>query len=226
MRGAIASLLAAVMFIAVPALAQEELVVFENLPDNGWFTPFDSATPAGVLYGDSGWLSDFTSDTYALTRIELGLIAQDGTAGGTTDIVFTFNDGDPSGLVFGSGAELYQTVIQDVALPSGAGPQYFTLSIDLPNVLTSGGYNNIGWSVGVENFSFDGSFGFQCSSTLGQQTGYYTNNASHNDGASWSLFSFGADPTYGVANFVATVYTPEPASIAMLAMGLLAFRRR
>ena len=36
----------------------------------------------------------------------LGLATIGGDLPGSTDLVFTFNDGDPSGLVFGSGATL------------------------------------------------------------------------------------------------------------------------
>ena len=224
MAKTLVSVLAGGMLLASVASAEE--VVFHNIADNGWFAPFDSATPAGTLYGDGGWLSGGLAAPLALSRIELGLVAQDGTAGGTTDIVFTINDGDPSGLVFGSGAALYQTVVEDVVLPGGDGPQYFNLSIDLPGVETLGGYNNVGWSVGIENFEFDGSFGFQCSSTIGQQVGFYTNNASQYVNDSWSLFSFGSDPTYGVANYVATIYVPEPTALVLLSAGLLLMRRR
>lgn len=213
----------AFMLGVAPALAEK--IVFLNGQDNGWFTPFDASTAAGTLYGDGGWLSGGGAAPLLLTRIELGLAAQDGSTDGSVDIVFTLNDGDPSGLVFGSGAPLYQTVIQNVTLPGGSGAQFFSLSIDLPNVATLGGYNNVGWSVGVANFDFDGGFGFQYSSANSQTIGYYTNNASYYDGSSWSLFSFGSDPVYGVANFVARIYTPEPASLALLAVVALCRRR-
>lgn len=224
MKRLLIALVATAMVAAGPALAEE--VVFRNVNDNGWFAPFDSSTPAGVKYGDSGWLSPSQPETFTLVRLDLGLVAQDGTVPGTTDIVLTFNDGDPSGLVFGSGATLYQTVIEDVELPAGAGAQFFTLSIALPNVETLGGFNNVGWSVGVENFDFDGSFGFQASSANGQRAGFYTNNASFFDGNSWSLFAFGSDPTFGVANFVAEIYTPEPTSLAGVLLGALLIVRR
>jgi hypothetical protein len=205
-------------------------IVFRNVTDNGFFTPFSSSTAAGVRYGDGGWLSNWTSSNYTLAEIDLGLATWGGTAAGTTDLVFTFNDGDPSGMVYGPGTALYSTVIHNVALPVPAvgetGPVYFDLVVPLPNVLTSGGYNNIGWSVSVQNFDFTGQFGFQCSSAYGQYVGYYTSNASYYNGSAWSLFSFGSDPYYGVANFVATVYTPEPAALALLTLGLMLVRRR
>jgi hypothetical protein len=130
--------------------------------------------------------------------------------------------------VFGSGAELWSTVIEDVVLPGDekADPIYFDLVIDLPEIETLGGFNNIGWSIGVQNFDFDGDFGFQCSTAGGQQVGFYTNNASYYDGTSWSLFSFGADPDTGVANYVATIWTPEPGTLALFGVGLLAIARR
>lgn len=72
--------------------------------------------------------------------------------------------------------------------------------------MTSAGFNNIGWSVSFNNWVYDGQFGFQVSTASGQAVGFYTSNASFNDGSSWSLFSFGPDTNTGVANFVATIY--------------------
>lgn len=219
--------LAGVLAAAAMTVASADTVVFQNTPDNGWFAPFNSGNASTVLYGDSGWLgSEATS--YTLTRIELGLVSQNGSANGTTDIHFTLNDGDPSGLVFGSGAELWSTTLSDVELPGGTGPVYFTLGIDLPNITTLGGFNDVGWSIGLDNYSFDGDLGFQCSTASGQTTGFYTNNASYYDGSSWSLFSFGGDPETGVANYVATIYVPEPATAGLLMAGLLlgSLRRR
>lgn len=219
---------ALVCALVLSASALAEDVVFKNVPDNGFFTPFNSSTPAGTLYGDGGWLGT-TAPSFTLTRIELGLATFGGTANGTTDINFTFNDGDPSGNVFGSGATLFSTTVEDVTLPvsSEAGlAEFFTISIDLPNIETFGGFNNIGFSVGIDNFNFDGDFGFQVSSAAGQQVGFYTNNASTFDGSSWSLFAFGSG-TAGVANLVATIYTPEPTSLlGLIAAGLLVIRRR
>ncbi|MGE3182810.1 MAG: hypothetical protein AB7N71_14360 [Phycisphaerae bacterium] len=202
-------------------------VVFQNTNNNGWFTPFNSSNATTVRYGDSGWLGT-TQPDFTLTRIVLGLVTENGTEPGIVDLSFTFHDGDPSGLVFGSGAELYATTITDLVIPGGgAGPQFFELEIALPNIVTTGGFNNIGWSIGLGNFDFDGDFGVQVSSASGQLAGFYTNNASFYNGNSWSLFSFGSDPNTGVANFVATVYTPEPITGALLALlGVCAWRRR
>lgn len=211
---------------AVPTLASAA-TYFKNTNDNGLFTPFNSSTPAGTRYGDGGWLTNFQPSGIELTGITLGLVAYGGTANGTTDITFTFNDGDPSGLVFGSGNTLYSTTISNVQLIADeASPAtLFDLFIPLPSVMTSGGFNNIGFSIGVSNFNFDGQFGFQCSSAFGQQIGFYTNNASYYDGNNWSLFSFGVG-NFGVANFVAEV-VPSPASGLTLAGAcLLAARRR
>jgi len=214
--------------VVAPAFAAET-AVFSNTNDNGWFTPFDSSTSADVRYGDSGWFGTGSDPAVPLTRIELGLVTTGGTFNGTTDITFSLHDGSPSGLVFGSGATLYSTTISGVTLSmaDGAGPNLFTLSIDLPSVETLGGFNNIGFAIGVENFDFDGEFGFQAASTLAQPVGFYTTNASYYDGSSWSLFSFGSDPTTGVANFVTTIYTPTPGTAGVLALGgLVGVRRR
>lgn len=226
MNRSIALLVAAAA--VAPALGAET-VVFDAANNNGWFTPFDSSTSADVRYGDSGWMSDGSAGPLALTRIELGLAVAGGTFNGTTDINFSLHDGSPSGMVFGSGATLYSTTITGVTLNAsdGGGADLFTLSIDLPNVMTLGGFNNIGFAIGVENFNYDGQLGFQASATTGQDVGFYTNNASYYDGSSWSLFSFGSDPTFGVANFVATIYTPTPGTAGVLALGgLVAVRRR
>lgn len=204
-------------------------IVFSNSFNNGFFTPFDSNTPTGVRYGDSGWLSNFQPQPYTLNQLDLGLAVYGSIFPGSTDITITFNDGDPSGLVFGPGTELYSTTLTNVVLPSTDefGGEFFTLSIPLPNIVTSGGFNNVGWSVSVSNFNYNGQFGFQCSNTLGQFAGFYTNNASYFDGSNWSLFSFGPNPVSGVANFVATIYdVPEPTTLSMLAIGAIALLRR
>ncbi len=183
-------------------------VVFQAIHNNGIFTPFSSANAGAVKYGDGGWLSAFGTSTYTLTSITLGLVVLNSTTAGSTDIVFTLNDGDPSGLVFGPGTALYSTTIHGVALPDASlsgGTALFSLTIPLPNVRTVGGYNNIGWSVALTNFQCNGQFGFQCSRSTGQVVGFFTNNASFHNGTSWSLFSFGPDPVTGVANLVAVI---------------------
>jgi hypothetical protein len=204
-------------------------VVFQNSNDNGYFTPFSTSTPAGTRFGDSGWIGSGADAPVALNTLRLGLVVAGGTGAGTTDLTFTFNDGDPSGLVFGPGTTTYSTTITNVTLPdASAGAAFFDVTIPLFGTLTTGGFNNIGWSVGVQNFNYSGTFGFQCASTLTQSVGFYTNNASqYNPGAgSWSLFSFGGG-TFGVANFVAQLTVPSPAGGAVLAMaGVLATRRR
>lgn len=218
--------LAASLVAVQPAQAG---IVFSNTFDNGYFVPFTSLTSPGVKYGDSGWLSGFQPGTFTLNQLDLGLAVYGSIFPGKTDITVTFNDGDPSGLVFGSGTELYSVTIPDVDLPSTDefGAEFFTLSIPLPNIVTLGGFNDVGWSVSVSNFDYGGSFGFQCSSTFGQNVGFYTNNASFYNGSNWSLFSFGPDPNFGVANFVATIYeVPEPATAALLLLGMAALRRR
>ncbi len=204
-------------------------IVFSNLSNNGYTIPFSSSSNPSIRYGDGGWLSGLQLDTFTLNRIDLGLAVSGSEEPGTTDITFTFNDGDPSGLVFGSGDVLYSTTLTNVAIPASpiGAPVYFTLSIPLPNVETFGGFNNVGWSVAVSNFNYDGELGFQCSTASGQTQGFYTNNASYYDGSSWSLFSFGPNPNTGVANFVATIYSvPEPATLALVGLGAMLLRRR
>lgn len=193
-------------------------IVFEAINDNGYFTPFNADNAGTVLYGDGGWLSRPDSPPVALGRILLGLAVFDGPKPGTTDIRFTFSDGDPSGLVFGSGATLYETTIRNVPLPATEPGQaaFFTLEIPLPGVMTSGGFNDVGWSIGLDNFDYAGEFGMQVSSCFGQFAGFYTNNASFYDGASWSLFSFGSDLCFGIANFVATIETATPLCVGDL----------
>jgi hypothetical protein len=180
--------------------------VFFNTINNGFFTPFSSSTPASVRYGDSGWFGSGSDQPVDVCEIRLTLAVFNSTRAGSTDISFSFHDGDPSRFVFGSGDQLYQTTIQNVQLPNSTevgGLATVEVVVPLPGVRTRGGFQNFGWAIGVSNFDSDGQFGFTCSSTLGQTQGFYTNNAAFFDGTSWSLFSFGPDPVTGVANFVA-----------------------
>ncbi|MFO0829433.1 MAG: hypothetical protein U0572_14945 [Phycisphaerales bacterium] len=206
--GPIGGALVASACVAASANAQ---TVFQAVNDNGFFTPFNPGNASTVIYGDGGWIGSGSDAPVSLGKITLGLAVYNSLFPGTTDIVFTLNDGDPSGLVFGSGAALYSTVIRNVKLPSTEefGVQYFTLEIPLPNVQTLGGFNNIGWSVALQNYDYNGDFGFQVSSCAGQWVGFYTVNASWYDGNSWSLFSFG-DGCFGVANYVATIDLAPP----------------
>lgn len=197
--------------LAPAALAQ---VVFENGSNNGYFTPFNTGNASTVKYGDSGWLG-FVGDgtpTFTVRQITLSLAVANSATPGSTDIVFTFNEGDPSGLVFGPGTPFYTTTIPCVQLPaapSEIGPNYFDVTIPLPNITTTGGFNNIGWSVALQNFNYAGDFGFQAGTASSQVTGFYTVNASYYNGTSWSLFSFGQDPNFGVANFVARISSTQ-----------------
>jgi MYXO-CTERM domain-containing protein len=219
--------LCAAIAVAAASSAQAD-VVFRNVRDNGFFTPFNSSTSSAVRYGDSGWFGSGGDAPVELESITLGLAVYNSSRAGSTDVTFTFNDGDPSGLVFGSGATLYSTTVHGVALDNtgSGGVSFFDLTIALPGVHTSGGFNNIGFSIGVSNFDSDGSMGFQCSSVFGQVAGFYTNNASSTSGGNWSLFSFGGG-NFGVANFVATITTPAPGTGMAGAIGLaLAARRR
>ncbi len=202
--------LALAVGLPVAMAGAAETVVFQNNSDNGSFTPFNTSNATTVTYGDSGWLG-FIGDgtpTFTCNRIVLGLATFGSDTPGSAELVFTFNDGDPSGLVFGPGTEFYSTTI-NIDLPAapvaGGEATYFDLSIPLPSIVTTGGFNNIGWSVSFNNFAYAGQFGFQVSTASGQAIGFYTNNASFHDGSSWSLFSFGPDTNTGVANYVATI---------------------
>ena len=200
----ISTLLAALVAALAPASAASAQVVFETGNDNGYFTPFNSANAGTVKYGDSGWLgSGPGSPSVPLGRMTLRLATFGGEVPGSTDIEFTLNDGDPSGLVFGSGAVLYSTTIAGVELPAafGTDPTYFDVVIPLPRVMTLGDYNNVGWSVKCRNFNYTGSFGFQVGICTSQAFGFYTNNASFNNGTSWSLFAFGANTCTQIAQY-------------------------
>lgn len=204
-------------------------VVFESWNDNSFFTPFNSGNAnSGIRYGDSGWLSGFQAETYSLTSVTLGMCVFDSATAGTTDIELVLTDGDRSGLVFGTAAELYRVTIPNIALPSttAGGMVAVPITVPLPAVETLGGFNNLGWSIECSNFSYGGSFGFLCSSTSAQLNGFYTNNASFYNGSSWSLFSFGPDPTFGVANFVARFEIPAPGAAALLAIAMPVVVRR
>jgi hypothetical protein len=205
--------------------------VYQTGNSTGFFTPFNSSTTPGTKFGDSGWFGNGSSAPETLREITLGLVTSSTTpvADGSTDIVFTFNDGDPSGLVFGSGTALYSTTIPNVTLPANDGvtPTRFTLTIPMPAVTTSGGFNNIGWSVGVQNFNYAGQFGFQNRGNV-NSIGFYTNNASQfTPGPGWSLFAFGPNNPADIANFVVTVVVPEPHTFAVASLvGVVALCRR
>jgi len=181
--------------------------VLQNGWDNGFFTPFNSGNAATVVYGDSGWLGGPAALPIVLGQLDLGLVVFDSPTSGSTDITVTLNNGDPSGLVFGPGSELFRTTFSNVALPATepGGIADFILSVPLPSVATAGGFNNVGWSVRLGNYDYAGSFGFQVSTLSNFTTGFGTNNASFFNGSSWSLFSFGPDPETQSVNFVATV---------------------
>ena len=214
---------------AVPGVASGQ-VVYNTGPATGFFTPFDSNTPAGTLYGDSGWFGSGGDAPAAVTSLTLGLAVFGAlaTAEGTADLVFTFNDGDPSGLVFGSGATLYSTTLSNVTLPATVAglATYFEVEVPLPSVMTAGGFNNFGFSLGVENFNYDGSFGFQNRGAF-NNLGFYTNNASQfTPGSGGSVFAFGPNDPGDIANFVMTLEVPAPGGLAVLGLGAIAAVRR
>lgn len=223
-------LLAASAVAAFPTCTHAA-VLYDTGAATGFFAPFNASTPAGTKYGDSGWFGGGSDAPAPVGDVQLGLATFSKTPqpAGTVDLVFTFNNGDPSGLVFGNGATIYSTVVTGVTLPAtdGVNASYFDVVIPTPGAMTTGGFNNVGWSVGVQNFNFGGSFGFQNRGNF-NSLGFYTNNASQFNPAtnSWSLFAFGPNAPADIANFVATVYTPEPASLSALAAATLIARRR
>jgi len=181
-------------------------VVWQALPNNGIFTPFNAGNAGVVRYGNGGWLGGPDASPVRLESITLELAVFASQTPGSTDIVFTFNEGDPSGLVFGSGTALYSTTITGVQLPASPGGEtLFQLEIQLPKVMTAGNFNDIGWSIALQNFDYAGQFGFAASDCTGQTVGFYTVNASFFDGKQWSLFAFGQDPCSEIANFAATI---------------------
>ena len=221
---------AAVVALAVVTTTASADTLISNTSNNGFFTPFNAANVATTTYGDSWWIGS-TGTAYYLTRVTIGFATFNGTAPGSTDINVGIHDGDPSGLVFGPGTSLYSTTITNVTIPGDdSGISYFSLSVDLPNVQTSGGFNNVGLSISLSNYNFGGQFGMQLSTAAGQTAGFYTNNASYNPGNGWSLFSFGADSNTGIGNYFVTfegVAVPVPGAAAVLGFaGVFASRRR
>lgn len=233
------SLLAVTSTLAIAALtaaAGASTVVYQNTWDNGIFTPINSSNFANTTLGDSGWAGNGSSPALGLEAITLGLaVANFGQLpvnAGTADLIFTFNDGDPSGFVFGSGAQLYSTTIPGVSLPALAGGASagFNLNIPLPGVVLNPGFNNFGWSVRLANFSYGANFGFQNGTLFsGQIVGNSTWVASQNDGFGWFTYSFGPFSSSDVtaASWVATLTVPAPSTFAAVGiLGLVASRRR
>jgi hypothetical protein len=195
--------IAAILAAASPAVAE---TVYWADPNNGFFTPFNRGNAATVRYGDSGWLGGPKAPPVPLASITFELAVLNSLQPGTTDLVITFNDGDPSGLVFGSGTALFTTTIREVELPAaGIDPVFFTLTVPLEGVSTLGNFNDVGWSIRCENFDYDGQFGFRVSNCKGQFAGFFTNNASFFNGSSWSLFSFGPDPCLQIASLAVRI---------------------
>lgn len=212
--------LMAALAAASSTSAQE--IVFMTGGDNGYFTPIGSDNAATVVYGDSGWLGGPGASPVRLGTITLNLATLGGSRAGSADLVLTINDGDPSGLVFGSGVELFGTVIKGVPLPASPfDVALFSIEVPIEGAITLGGFNNVGWSVRLENFDFDGQFGFQVGSCNSQFAGFYTNNASFFDGTQWSLFSFGANPCTQIAQFSVTITAAPPVEGDLTGDGLV-----
>lgn len=207
LRSALAAI--AVALSALSPVASAQTVVFDVGNDLGFFAPINSSNAATVKYGDGGWLGPGPgAPGVTLSKIKLRLATFGSKVPGSTDIEFTLNNGDPSGLVFGPGTPLYTTTITGVELPasSATSATFFEIDIPLPNIRTTGGFNNVGWSVKCRNFNYQGQFGFQVATCNTQFVGFYTNNASFFNGSFWSLFAFGQDPCTQVANFSVTIF--------------------
>lgn len=215
------------LFCALAVSAASADVLINSGNDLGFFTPFNTANANTVHYGDSWWVG-FDTQPYTLTSVTLHLATFNAPSAGSTDINLTINDGDPSGLVFGSGAPLYTTTFTGVSLPNAFGAAtYFDVTIPLPNITTQLSFNNVGFGISLSNFNFSGDFGFQVASGATQTAGFYTNNASFYDGSSWSLFSFGTNPANYSVTFEGTrVPTPSAASALLLGIAAASRRRR
>lgn len=199
----------------------------------GLFTPFfTGSNQLTHTFGDSGWVMGPNEPAITgINSVILGLAVYSSSfaaiPAGKTDIKFTFNDGDPSGLVFGTGTTLYSTTLKNVELPA-IDPQVsnsaiFELVVPIDFVSTLGGYNNVGFGISVENFDYQGQFGFQTTSSA-LPLGFSTINASEFNGSSWSLYSFngGANLPFRVVNVI-----PEPtAALPFVAVAGLALARR
>ena len=201
-------ILALPLVLAAPAFAQPVLTtLYENSPDNGIFTPFNAGNAANLTYGDSGWIGFGGTPPYILETLSLQMATFNGSMDGTADITVTFNDGDPSGLIFGPGTELFRTTFTAYDLPGSPGEnRTFFLTVPLGGIRTAGNYNNIGFSIALSYVQFDGNIGFFCSTAHGTLNGFYTNNASYRDtsiGPNWGLFAFGPDPDTQIASFTA-----------------------
>lgn len=207
-RTLIASL--AACSVALSALGQPQLVtLYQSSSDNGIFTPLNASNAPFLTYGDSGWIGFGSTPPFAIESITLELATANATANGTADVTVTFNDGDPSGLIFGPGTELRRVVFPSLEIIGAPDATLsFPLTVNLGGVRTAGGFNNIGFSLAVSNVQFDGSIGFVCSTASGHIAGFYTNNASFRDtrnGPGWGLFSFGPDTDTQIANFTARI---------------------
>lgn len=192
--------------LATPVTAQ---VVFDSGNDSGHLPVFVGSSAESVMVGDSGSLNaGLSRPPVPLGRITLRLSTFSAAIEGTTDIEFKLHDGDPSGLGPGSGDVLYATTLVGVRLESAAFPPdatYFDLSIPLPNVMTRGGANHVGWSVRCRNFRFGGELGFQVGSCASQYAGTGTRKAAWFNGSIWSQFDFGPDPCNGWAQLSARI---------------------
>lgn len=220
------SMLITAMLAGVASTASGQ-VVLDSFWNNGFYTPFNKFTSSAEKYGDSAWLGGPGSPPASLDSIKLGMIVYNGggstVSAGSTDLKFTLNDGDPSGGVFGSGTTLFSRKFS-VDMPELEPGQYSVLPVSIPlngtNLL--GNFNNVGFSVGVENFNYDGSLGFEC--TSGTIVGFATVNLSYFNGSSWSQFSFSP-----IGQYVATIYgtAPTPGAVSLLGIaGLAGLRRR
>ncbi len=192
-------------------LAGAQTIVFRSDNDNGVFTPFNSANALTVKYGDSGWLGS-NIPPQRLRSITLRMCSTNSFFEGSGDMRFTFNEGDPSGLIFGSGQTLLTATVPGVVFPAAAPGDFvfFEVNIPLNGIVTAGGFNNVGWSIGWTNFNYTGQVGFAVSTANAQPSGFYTNNASFFNGSAWSLFAFSQDPITGVANYTVTIEAQDP----------------